>query len=76
MNTSPETPRRPTLRFVLANPAHFIAFGFGVGLFPLGPGTLGTVLAFPIYYALAAILPGEALLACIVAAMLIAGSAR
>ena len=71
MNTSPETPRRPTLRFVLANPAHFIAFGFGVGLFPLGPGTLGTVLAFPIYYALAAILPGEALLACIVAAMLI-----
>ena len=71
MNTSPEAPRRPTLRFVMANPAHFIAFGFGVGLFPLGPGTLGTVLAFPIYYALAAILSGEALLACIAAAMLI-----
>ena len=71
MNTSPEAPRRPTLRFVLAKPAHFIAFGFGVGLFPLGPGTLGTVLAFPIYYALAQFLSGEALLACIAAAMLI-----
>ena len=67
----PEAHRRPTLRFVLANPAHFIAFGFGVGLSPLGPGTLGTLLAFPIYYGLAAILPGEALLACIVAAMVL-----
>ncbi len=70
-NTSPEARRRPTLRFVLANPAHFIAFGFGVGLFPFGPGTLGTLLAFPIYYGLAGVLSGEALLACIVAAMLI-----
>ena len=71
MNTSPETRRRPTLRFVLANPAHFIAFGFGVGLFPLGPGTLGTVLAFPIYYALAGIVSGVAVLGCIFAAVLI-----
>ena len=71
MNTSPETRRRPTLRFVLGNPAHFIAFGFGVGLFPLGPGTLGTVLAFPIYYALAGIVSGVALLGCIVAAVLV-----
>lgn len=71
-NTLPEARRRPTLRFVLANPAHFIAFGFGVGLFPLGPGTLGTLLAFPIFYGLAAILPGEALLACI-AAFLVLG---
>jgi phosphatidylglycerophosphatase A len=71
MNTSLEAQRRPTLRFVLANPAHFIAFGFGVGLFPLGPGTLGTVLAFPIYYGLARMLPDHALLPCIVAAMLI-----
>lgn len=70
-NTLPEARRRPTLRFVLANPAHFIAFGFGVGLFPFGPGTLGTLLAFPIYYGLAGILSGEALLGCILAAMLI-----
>ncbi|UCH50202.1 MAG: phosphatidylglycerophosphatase A [Betaproteobacteria bacterium] len=59
------------MRFVLANPAHFIAFGFGVGLFPLGPGTLGTVLAFPIYYGLAGILSSQALLVFIAAAMLI-----
>ncbi len=71
MNTSPEARRRPTLRFVLANPAHFIAFGFGVGLFPLGPGTMGPVLAFPSYSGLATIVSGEALLVCILAAMLI-----
>ncbi len=71
MSTSPEARPQPTLRFVLANPAHFVAFGFGVGLFPFGPGTLGTVLAFPIYYGLAKVLPEQALVVCIASAMLI-----
>ena len=56
---------RPTLRFVFSHPAHFLAFGFGVGLVPLAPGTLGTVLGFPLYHLLAAFMSDEALLACI-----------
>ena len=43
---SPELPRaaplRPSARFMLAHPAHFIAMGFGSGLSPLAPGTAGT----------------------------------
>lgn len=49
MITSAEIPRRASARFVLSHPAHFIAFGFGVGLAPFAPGTFGTLLAFPIY---------------------------
>jgi phosphatidylglycerophosphatase A len=40
---------RPTARFLLAHPAHFLALGFGTGLAPIAPGTVGTLLAFPIY---------------------------
>jgi phosphatidylglycerophosphatase A len=41
---------RPSWRFVLGRPAHFIAFGFGVGLVPVAPGTFGTLLALPLYW--------------------------
>ena len=41
---------RPSWRFVLSRPAHFIAFGFGAGLMPIAPGTWGTLLAFPLYW--------------------------
>lgn len=41
---------RPSWRFVRRHPAHFIAFGGGVGLAPLAPGTFGTLLAFPLYW--------------------------
>ncbi|MEO6929717.1 MAG: phosphatidylglycerophosphatase A [Casimicrobiaceae bacterium] len=44
--------KRPTLRFLLAHPAHFIALGFGAGLSPWAPGTVGTLLALPIAWAL------------------------
>jgi phosphatidylglycerophosphatase A len=57
---------RPSLRFVFSHPAHFFAFGFGVGVVPLAPGTLGTLLGFPIYYGLAAIMTDQMLLVCIV----------
>ena len=43
---------RPTLRFLLQHPAHFIALGFGAGLAPFAPGTFGTVVAIPIAVAL------------------------
>ena len=41
---------RPSWRFLASRPAHFIAFGFGVGLIPVAPGTFGTLLAFPLYW--------------------------
>jgi phosphatidylglycerophosphatase A len=41
---------RPTWRFILSRPAYFIAFGFGAGLAPIAPGTVGTLLAFPLYW--------------------------
>jgi phosphatidylglycerophosphatase A len=41
--------RPPSVRFAFGHPAHVIALGFGTGLAPLGPGTAGTMLAFPIY---------------------------
>jgi phosphatidylglycerophosphatase A len=37
-------PIKPTLRFMLSHPAHFISLGFGCGLAPFAPGTVGTLL--------------------------------
>ena len=36
-------PRRPSARFMLAHPAHFMALGFGSGLSRWAPGTVGTL---------------------------------
>jgi len=44
---------RPGVGFLLAHPAHFLALGFGTGLSPLAPGTVGTLLAVPLYAVLA-----------------------
>ncbi len=53
MNTRPAldppvatAPRKPTWRFMLAHPAHAIALGFGSGLSPVAPGTVGTLWAW------------------------------
>ena|SRR5688572_3469567 len=56
IGTVPEPARlqRPTLRFLFAHPAHFVALGFGAGLSPWAPGTAGTLVAIPIAWALAA----------------------
>ena len=40
------TIRRPTLRFLFAHPAHVMALGFGAGLSPAAPGTVGTLWAW------------------------------
>ena len=40
-------------RTVLTNPIHFLAFGFGAGLSPKAPGTVGTIVAVPFYLVLA-----------------------
>lgn len=39
-------PRRPDVRFLFGHPAHAIALGFGCGLSPLAPGTVGTLWAW------------------------------
>jgi len=39
--------------FKLRNPVHFLALGFGSGLAPKAPGTVGTLAAIPVYLLLA-----------------------
>ncbi len=43
---------RPDARFLLAHPAHLIALGFGSGLSPKAPGTVGTLWAWLAYLVL------------------------
>lgn len=43
---APRRPRRPDARFLLRHPAHAIALGFGSGLSPVAPGTVGTLWAW------------------------------
>ncbi len=45
-------PRRPTARWLLSHPAHAIALGFGSGLSPIAPGTVGTLWAWVAFLAL------------------------
>lgn len=49
---APPAPVRPTARFMLAHPAHFIALGFGSGLAPVAPGTAGTLWGWLAWLAL------------------------
>ena len=51
---------RPRARFAFSHPAHFIALGFGAGLSPFAPGTMGTLAAIPLWWLLQDI--GEPLL--------------
>jgi phosphatidylglycerophosphatase A len=48
MSASP----RATAGFMLSSPAHLVAMGFGTGLSPFAPGTVGTLLGFPLYWLL------------------------
>lgn len=48
----PLGPVRPSARFMLSHPAHFIAMGFGSGLSPVAPGTAGTLWAWLAFLAL------------------------
>jgi phosphatidylglycerophosphatase A len=51
-NPHPEVRNTKMKRFIL-----LLATGFGVGYSPIAPGTLGTLIAIPIYYFLSKILP-------------------
>jgi phosphatidylglycerophosphatase A len=43
---------RPSARFMLSHPAHIVALGFGSGLSPLAPGTIGTLWSWLAYLVL------------------------
>lgn len=44
------TTLRPDRAFLFAHPAHLVAFGFGTGLAPKAPGTVGTLLGLPLFW--------------------------
>ncbi len=64
--------RRPTARFMLAHPAHFVALGAGSGLAPVAPGTVGTLWAWLTFLLLDLFL-GPAALGLVIAAALLLG---
>ena len=51
-----------TWKFILSKPVYFIAFGFGVGLSPIAPGTFGTLPGYLLYFVLASFFPWTAVL--------------
>ncbi|MBL8496662.1 phosphatidylglycerophosphatase A [Nitrosomonas sp. JL21] len=54
-NNLPSTPTtlfRPTLALVYSHPAYLIAFSGGVGLIAIAPGTMGTLVALPLFWLL------------------------
>ena len=43
------TPVTANAKTIFSDPIHFFAFGFGSGLSPIAPGTMGTLAVIPIY---------------------------
>ena len=58
---------KPGRAFALSHPAHLVAFGFGAGLSPWAPGTIGTLVAWPVGWLLAEAYPPAVLLGVILA---------
>jgi phosphatidylglycerophosphatase A len=52
MESRSDTPSAVTPRLILSSPVHLLAFGFGAGLAPVAPGTVGTLLGIPLFLAL------------------------
>lgn len=65
-------PRRASVRFMLAHPAHLIALAFGAGLSPAAPGTVGTAWAWFAFIVLDPWL-GDMQWACLIAASALVG---
>lgn len=49
----------PSWRFLTQNPVSFFAFGFGAGLSPKAPGTAGSLVGFPVAWAVLALIPRD-----------------
>ena len=45
--------KSPDFTFLIAHPTHFLALGFGSGLAPKAPGTLGTIVGLALFYLIA-----------------------
>ncbi|CAG19216.1 phosphatidylglycerophosphatase A [Photobacterium profundum] len=60
----------PKDRINLKNPWHFLATGFGSGLSPIIPGTMGTVASIPLYLLIVQLPFAAYILITIVAAMI------
>ncbi len=60
----------PRDKIVLRNPWHFLAVGFGSGLSPIIPGTMGTLASVPLYWLLAHLPFGWYLLVVLVSAII------
>ena len=58
---APPAVARPTLRFMLSHPAHWIALGFGSGLSRIAPGTVGTLWGWALFLLMQRWLPPAAL---------------
>jgi len=57
----------PSLQFLFSHPAHLLACGFGSGLSPVAPGTVGTLFAWLSFPLLQAVLGDVELLGFLVA---------
>lgn len=56
---------KPTWAFVLKHPAHFLGLGLGSGLFPVAPGTAGTLMGWALFAGLERYLTAPAVAAVI-----------
>lgn len=43
---------QPSWKLLFSHPLHCLSFGLGTGLSPKAPGTIGTLLGFPLYWLL------------------------
>ena len=66
-----QQPRRPTVRLLLSHPAHAIALGFGSGLSPVAPGTVGTLWAWMAFLVVHPYLSTLNLAACLTASFFV-----
>lgn len=64
---------RPSFKWMLSHPAHLIALGFGSGLTPKAPGTMGTLLGFPVFWLMQYASPNTASLVALLVASFILG---
>jgi len=65
-----------SVRQVFTHPVHLLAYGFGAGLAPKAPGTMGTLVAIPLYIFLSSLSPwlyATATLAAFIAGVFICG---
>ena len=66
-------PNPSVWRLAYSDIGHFFAFGGGIGYLPQAPGTAGTLLAVPLYYAMSTLFDSSAFLIAVAVACLLAG---